>query len=82
MDIQSEKLHLIEQLTKLQDINIILKVKEILQGSTREKAVGYNEDGRTITESELISRAEASNKAIKEKKTKSINQVRANMKGW
>ncbi len=82
MDIQSEKLNLIEQLIKLQDINVILKVREILQGSTKEKEVGYNPDGSIITESELISRAEASNRAIKEKKTKSIDRVRTNMKDW
>ncbi|MBV6641824.1 MAG: hypothetical protein KI791_13965 [Cyclobacteriaceae bacterium] len=82
MDVQTEKLHLIEQLARLQDISIIQKVKEVLQGADDGKAVGYNPDGSIITKSDLISRAEASDQAIKEGRTKSIDQVRTNMKSW
>jgi hypothetical protein len=82
MDIKEEKLHLIEQLAGLQDEDIIQKVKEVLQNSYQQNATGYNPDGSVITQSDLISRAEASNKAIKEGKTKNIDQVRANMKNW
>ncbi len=45
-------------------------------------AIGYDTDGTTITQADLISRAEASNQAIKEGSTKSIDQVRENMKSW
>lgn len=82
MDIQAEKLLLIEQLARLQDAAIIRKVKEVLQNSYQEKAAGYNADESLITQAELISRAEASNKAIEEGRTKSIDQVRENVKGW
>ena len=82
MDIQAEKLQLIEQLTRLQDAGVIKKIKEILQDASREKVVGYNPDGSVITESDLISRAEASDKAIREGRTKTIDQVRQNMKDW
>lgn len=82
MDLQAEKLLLIEQLARLQDAAIIRKVKEVLQSSYQEKAVGYNADESIITQADLISRAEASNKAIEEDRTKSIDQVRENVKGW
>ncbi|CAD5267387.1 conserved hypothetical protein [Imperialibacter sp. EC-SDR9] len=82
MDLQAEKLLLIEQLARLQDASIIRKVKEVLQSSYQEKAVGYNADESMITQADLISRAEASNKAIEEGRTKSIDQVRENVKGW
>jgi len=82
MDVQAEKLQLIEQLIQLQDISIIQKVKEVLQSPDEEKVVGYNPDGSVITKPDLISRAEVANKAIMEGRTKSIDQVRANMKSW
>jgi hypothetical protein len=82
MDLQAEKLLLIEQLARLQDAAIIRKVKEVLQSSYQEKAVGYNADESIITQTDLISRAEASNKALEEGRTKSIDQVRENVKGW
>jgi len=82
MDVQTEKLQLIERLVRLQDISIIEKVKEVLQGSEAEETIGYDSEGNIITKSDLISRAEASNKAIKQGRTKSIDQVRINMKSW
>ncbi|WP_339784685.1 hypothetical protein [uncultured Imperialibacter sp.] len=82
MDLQAEKLLLIEQLARLQDAAIIRKVKEVLQSSHQEKAVGYNADESIITQADLISRAAASNKAIEEGRTKSIDRVRENVKGW
>lgn len=82
MDIQAEKLHLIEQLARLQDVGTIEKIKEVLKGFNRDEAIGFNPEGTTITSSDLIFRAEASNRAIKEGKTKSIDQVRENIKNW
>ncbi len=81
MDVQTEKLHLIEQLIRLQDAAIIQKIKDVL-ASNEGKTIGSNPDGSTITTSDLKFRAEASNQAIKEGKTKSIDQVRANIKSW
>ncbi|MEM9338880.1 MAG: hypothetical protein AAGA66_09145 [Bacteroidota bacterium] len=81
MDVQAEKLYLIEQLARLQDVRIIQKIKEVLLSSD-EGVIGYDVDGSTITKPDLLSRAEASNQAIKEGKTKSIEKVRANMKSW
>ena len=78
MDVQSEKLHLIEQLLRVQDVEIIQKMKDGLNGS----AIGYDAEGHSITQAELVSRAEDSNKAIAEGDTKTTEQIRANMKNW
>ena len=82
MDIQAEKLLLIEQLARLQDVTIIKKIKEILQSSYSEAIAGYNPDGSAISRADLLSRANESNKAITEGRTKTIEQVRENMKKW
>ncbi|MEQ8812769.1 MAG: hypothetical protein RIE59_27095 [Imperialibacter sp.] len=82
MDLQAEKLLLIEQLARLQDAATIRKVKDVLQSSRQEQVVGYDDDENIITQADLISRAEASNKAIKEGRTKSIDKVRDNVKDW
>jgi len=81
MDIQAEKLSLIERLARVQDVHMIQQVKEILEQS-KEKAVGMNPDGSIITQADLIDRAKASNRAIREGRTKSIDQVRKDMKKW
>ena len=78
MDVQSEKLHLIEQLLRVQDADIIQKMKDVLNDS----AIGYDAEGHSIAQAELVSRAEDSNKAIAEGDTKTIDQIRANMKNW
>lgn len=64
MDIQAEKLILIEQLLKLQDAHIINRVKELLQNVPKEKIAGSDHNGQMITQSDLIARAAASDRAI------------------
>ena len=82
MDIQTEKLYLIEQVAKLQDVNIIQQLKEILRSTSENHIVGYNSDENAITQIDLIDRAKASNLAIEKGKTKSISEIRSNMKNW
>ena len=62
MDIQAEKLYLIEQLAGLQDAGMIKQIKELLQDSSKDKTL----NSRVITRSDLIARAEASEKAIEQ----------------
>jgi hypothetical protein len=78
MDVQLEKLQLIEQLTKLEDVGIILRIKELLS----EKVVGSTPDGNMITEKKLIARAEASNLAIKNGEITSIEDLEEESKLW
>ena len=74
MDVKSEKLYLIEQLARLQDVKIIQQIKDLLSAQT-DPIVGHKPTGEPITKSELIARAEASNKAIKEGRLTSIDDL-------
>ena len=78
MDIQAEKLYLIEQLAKLQDAGMIKQVKELLQDSPKDKAL----NSRVITRSDLIARAEASEKAIEQGDITSIEVFEEESKIW
>ena len=81
MDVKSEKLYLIEQLARLQDVKIIQQIKDLLSAQT-DSIVGHKPTGEPITKSELIARAEASNKAIKEGRLTSIDDLEEESKGW
>jgi hypothetical protein len=55
MDIQAEKLHLIEELARIQDIHIIEQIKQLLM-QKNNPVVGYEIDGSLITRKQLIKR--------------------------
>jgi hypothetical protein len=57
MNIHAEKLILIEELVKTQDINIIKQIKKLLHESTKE-IVGYELNGNEITKQQLIAQIE------------------------
>jgi hypothetical protein len=57
MDIQAEKLYLIEQLARVQDAEIIDQIKKILN-KMNNPIVGYS-NGTPITKKELITRIDA-----------------------
>ena len=62
MDIQAEKLYLIEQLARVQDAEIIDQIKKILS-RMNNPIVGYS-NGTPITKKELISRIDAAESRI------------------
>lgn len=57
MDIQAEKLHLIEELARIQDIHIIEQIKQLLK-EKNNPVVGYEINGNSITRTQLIKRIE------------------------
>ena len=63
MDVQAEKLHLIEELTRIQDIHIIEQIKELLR-KKNNPVVGYEITGAPITRKQLIKRIEEAEKRI------------------
>lgn len=81
MDIKAEKLHLIEQLARLEDIQIIQQIKDLLS-SQKDPIAGYKPDGGPITRSELVARATDSNKAIKEGRVISIEDLEKESENW
>jgi hypothetical protein len=63
MDIQAEKLHLIEELARIQDIHIIEQIKELLMQKSNP-VVGYEITGVPITRKQLIQRIEEAEQRI------------------
>jgi hypothetical protein len=63
MDIQAEKLYLIEELTRIQDIQIIEQIKQLLKQRNNPVA-GYEINGDPITRKQLIKRIEEAEKRI------------------
>ena len=81
IDVKAEKLYLIEQLARLQDTKIIQQIKDLLSTQT-DLIVGYRSTGEPIPKSDLIAKAEASNKAIKEGRLTSIDDLEKESKNW
>ncbi len=81
MDIKAEKLYLIEQLARLEDIKAIQQIKDLLS-FRKEPIAGYNPDGGPITRSELVARARDSNNAIKEGRVISIEDLEKESENW
>ncbi len=63
MDIQAEKLHLIEELTRIQDIHIIEQIKQLLK-QKNNPVVGYEINGDPITRKQLVKRIEEAEKRM------------------
>ncbi|MDH5367261.1 MAG: hypothetical protein OEW67_09760 [Cyclobacteriaceae bacterium] len=63
MDIHVEKLFLIEQIAKVQDVEIINQIKRIL-GKMNDPIVGYSTNDTPITRKQLIKRIDAAEKRI------------------
>ena len=81
MDIKAEKLYIIEQLARLEDKQVIEKIKALLHRAPDDVA-GYTPSGEAIRQAELIQRAEASNKAIKEGRYTSIDDLEKESANW
>lgn len=63
MDIQAEKLYLIEQLAKVKDVNIILQLKKIL-AQKKESVIGYRVTGEAISPGQLLRQVQNAEKRI------------------
>lgn len=61
MNVQSEKLQLIEWLVQLQDLTILQRIKEVKQDA---EVAAYEASLKPMTKEELIARAEESNRDI------------------
>ena len=61
MNVQSEKLQLIEWIVQLQDLNILQRIKEVKQDA---EVAAYEASLKPISVDELVARAEESNRAI------------------
>ena len=80
MNIQAEKLFLIEQLSKVQDVNIIAQLKKILS-SKKEEVIGYS-NGKPITERQLIERIDAAESRIAKGEYLTQSEVEKEAESW
>jgi DNA-binding Lrp family transcriptional regulator len=72
MNIQSEKLQLIEWLVQLQDMTVIERIKKLRDQSIVKK---YEAGLKPMSSEELERRADASNKAIEEGRVSDIESI-------
>ena len=80
MNIQAEKLFLIEQLARVQDAEIISQIKRILE-KVNDPIVGYS-NGTPITKKQLIKRIDAAEKRIAKGEFTSQDDLEREAANW
>jgi|SRR5688572_6719950 len=81
MDIQAEKLHLIEELARIQDIHIIEQIKQLLK-KAHNPIVGYNANGQSITQRDFIQQIEQAENEYKSGNYQTIDEVEKESETW
>lgn len=81
MDIQAEKLLLIEQLLRIRDARIIEQVRELLK-KENNPVVGYEADGRTITQHDFIKKIEQAEKEYESGNHQTIEGLEKESESW
>ena len=81
MDIQAEKLHLIEELARVQDIQIIEQIKQLLK-KKNNPVVGYEINGEPITRKQLIKRIEEADERINSGEYTSHEDLEKESENW
>ncbi len=81
MDIQAEKLQLIEQLLRTRDIRILEQIRELLKKEDNP-VVGYHADGKPMTQQDFIQMIEDSEEEYRQGKFQSIDDVEKESEGW
>ena len=72
MNVQAEKLHLIEWLVQLQDLNVLEQIKELKK---RQEQLAYEASLKPMTMDEKLARAKASEEDIKAGSVHPIEEV-------
>lgn len=81
MDIQAEKLYLIEQLAKVRDVEVIRQLKKIL-GKENESVVGYRVTGEPITRKQLMKKVEDAERRIEAGQFTSQQDLEREAESW
>ena len=81
MDIQSEKLLLIEQLLRIRDTRVIEQVRELLK-KENNPVVGYEADGRPITQQEFIKMIEQGEQEYGQGNYQTIEELEKESESW
>jgi hypothetical protein len=81
MDIQAEKLYLIEQLTKVRDVNVIRQLKKILE-KENDSVIGYRVTGEAITRKQLEKNVQDAEKRIEAGQFTSQEDLEREAESW
>ena len=81
MDLQEEKLSIIERLIRVQDSKIIEQVKEVLK-KEENPVVGYKADGSAITQKEFIQQVEEAEGEYKSGRYQTIEDLKKESESW
>ena len=81
MNIETEKLYLIEQLIKVRDAAILRQLKEILDNES-ESIVGYGVNGEPITAEKFVNRVQEAEKRIAAGDFTSQEDVEREAENW
>ena len=81
MDIQAEKLLLIEKLLRIGDMKILEQVREVLEKS-KNPVVGYDVQGNAITHQDFIDKVEEAEAQYKAGKFKTFDELDKQSESW
>ena len=81
MNIQAEKLLLIEKLLRIRDVRIVEQVRELLN-KENNPVVGYEADGRTITLHDFIKNIEKSEQEYEAGNYQTIDELEKESEAW
>jgi ribulose bisphosphate carboxylase small subunit len=81
MDIQAEKLLLIEQLLQVRDAKVIEQIRQLLEKSYNP-IVGYEANGKAITQQDFIKQIEQAEKEYKSGNYQTIDEVEKESETW
>ena len=81
MDIQAEKLLLIEQLLRIRDARVIEQVRELLK-KENNPVIGYEADGRPITQQDFIKKIEQAEKEYGQGNYQTIGDLEKESESW
>jgi hypothetical protein len=81
MDSQAEKLLLIEQLLRVRDVRVMEQVRELLN-KENNPIVGYEADGRAITQYDFIKKIEQAEKEYDSGNYQSMDEIEKGSGGW
>ncbi|MCE2993986.1 MAG: hypothetical protein ACK5RG_16105 [Cyclobacteriaceae bacterium] len=81
MDIQTQKLILIEQLLHVDDTTIIDQVRDLLRGVSNP-VVGYEANGKAITQKDFIKMIEQAEDEVAMGKYQTIEELEKEAESW
>ena len=78
INIDTQKIRIIEQLARLDDITLLEEIESLLNSKT----IGYHPNGQSMTQEELTERATASEEAIKKGNIISLSDLENEASHW